>query len=243
MVGNPVSFLNSLQRRCGRYQPYPWFTSLLQRFTCISNYPVQDDDPTFYNRFNDPPLRTGSKPLSSCSMSRRGNARIRKLLYYPTLTGIRHNSVLRGYYERLPGRDKEKMVAVVACMRKMPHIIVGVLKYRAVFVPNRKQNYLISTQHLREGSRNPSKNPGKSRSCRFIEVWQMVPHNILLIDWRIFSLETTRKVGFPGEVAVDMAGNVPAFTYSPNNNCRTSPGVPGSEDSLKVSLQGLIGFD
>lgn len=77
--------------------------------------------------------------LDTSSMSRRGNARIRKLLYYPTLAAIRHNPVIKDFYERLIGRGKEKMVAVVACMRKMLHIVVGVLKNQAEFDPNWEQ--------------------------------------------------------------------------------------------------------
>ena len=37
------------------------------------------------------------------------------------------------------GRDKEKMVALVACIRKMLHIVVGVLKNQTIFDPNWKQ--------------------------------------------------------------------------------------------------------
>lgn len=86
-----------------------------------------------------PEHRQSGTSLDSSSMSRRGNARIRKLLYYPTLAAIRHNPVIKEFYERLIGRGKEKMVAVVACMRKMLHIVVGVLKNEAEFDPNWEQ--------------------------------------------------------------------------------------------------------
>lgn len=86
-----------------------------------------------------PEHRQSGTSLDTSSMSRRGNARIRKLLYYPTLAAIRHNPVIKKFYERLIGRGKEKMVAVVACMRKMLHIVVGVLKNQAEFNPNWEQ--------------------------------------------------------------------------------------------------------
>jgi len=86
-----------------------------------------------------PEHRQSGSSLDTSSMSRRGNARIRKLLYYPTLAAIRHNPVIKDFYERLIGRGKEKMVAVVACMRKMLHIVVGVLKNQAEFDPNWEQ--------------------------------------------------------------------------------------------------------
>lgn len=86
-----------------------------------------------------PEHRQSGSSLDSSSMSRQGNSRIRKLLYYPTLAAIRHNPVIKEFYERLIGRGKEKMVAVVACMRKMLHIVVGVLKNQAEFDPNWEQ--------------------------------------------------------------------------------------------------------
>jgi transposase len=41
----------------------------------------------------------------------------------PTLTGIRHNPIVKAQYERLVKRGKEKKVAIAACMRKMLTIL------------------------------------------------------------------------------------------------------------------------
>jgi transposase len=41
----------------------------------------------------------------------------------PTLTAIRHNPVIREYYRRLVSAGKNKMVAVMACMRKLITIL------------------------------------------------------------------------------------------------------------------------
>lgn len=86
-----------------------------------------------------PEHRQSGTSLKTASMSRRGNARIRKLLYYPTLAAIRHNPVIKAFYEKLIGRGKAKMVAVVACMRKMLHLVVGVLKNQTEFDPQWQQ--------------------------------------------------------------------------------------------------------
>lgn len=83
-----------------------------------------------------PSHRQSGTSVNHSSMSRRGNARIRKMLYYPTLAAIRHNPVIRNFYEKLIGKGKEKMVAVCACMRKLLHIVVGVLKNQTEFDPN-----------------------------------------------------------------------------------------------------------
>jgi transposase len=48
-----------------------------------------------------------------------GRSDVRKLLYMPTLAAIRHNPTIRAFYQRLLKAGKAKMVAVVACMRKV----------------------------------------------------------------------------------------------------------------------------
>ena len=42
-----------------------------------------------------------------------------------TLVAVRHNPVLRRFYEQLLGRGKAKKVALVACMRKLLVILVA----------------------------------------------------------------------------------------------------------------------
>lgn len=69
-------------------------------------------------------------------LCKTGNKRIRTALYLPTLAAIRYNPVVALFYERLVSKDKPKMVAVCACMRKLLHIAVGVLKNQTPFHPN-----------------------------------------------------------------------------------------------------------
>ena len=66
-------------------------------------------------------------------LSQAGNARLRKALYLPTLTAIRFNPLLKGFFDRLVGAGKPRMQAVGACMRKLVMICYGVLKNRAPF--------------------------------------------------------------------------------------------------------------
>ena len=58
-----------------------------------------------------------------------------KSLFLPTLTAIRFNPLLQGFYERLVRAGKPKMQAVGACMRKLVMLCYGVLKNRAPFDP------------------------------------------------------------------------------------------------------------
>ena len=68
-------------------------------------------------------------------LSKAGNARLRKAPYLPTLTAIRFNPLLEGFFDRLVEAGKPRMQAVGACMRKLVMICYGVLKNRAPFDP------------------------------------------------------------------------------------------------------------
>jgi transposase len=59
-----------------------------------------------------------------------GRAQIRAVLYMATLAAIRHNPVIRAYYQRLCGAGKAKKVAIVACMHKLLTILNTIFKQR-----------------------------------------------------------------------------------------------------------------
>jgi transposase len=80
-------------------------------------------------------FRSGVSVRKRTRLSKAGNARLRKALYLPTLTAIRFNPLLKGFFERLVEAGKPKMQAVGACMRKLVMICYGVLKNRAPFDP------------------------------------------------------------------------------------------------------------
>lgn len=46
----------------------------------------------------------------------------------PALVAIKHNPIIKAFYNRLMERGKPKMVIVGAVMRKLLHMIYGVLK-------------------------------------------------------------------------------------------------------------------
>lgn len=80
--------------------------------------------------------RSGSSVRKRTRLSKAGNARLRKALYLPTLTAIRFNPLLEGFFERLVAAGKTRMAAVGACMRKLLMIAYGVLKNRVPFDPS-----------------------------------------------------------------------------------------------------------
>jgi transposase len=81
-------------------------------------------------------FRSGSSVRGRTRLGKSGNARLRKALYLPTLTAIRFNPVLGGFFARLVAAGKPKMPAVGACMRKPVMLCYGVLKNRAPFDPD-----------------------------------------------------------------------------------------------------------
>lgn len=55
---------------------------------------------------------------------------MRRALYLPTLTAIRFDPVLKGFFDRLVAAGKPKLRAVGACMRKLVMLCYGGPKNR-----------------------------------------------------------------------------------------------------------------
>jgi len=77
----------------------------------------------------------GIAPFNHDSGKRRGQRRIfggrasvRSVLYMATLSAIRHNPVIKSFYDRLIAKGKIKKVALTACMRKLLVILNAMVK-------------------------------------------------------------------------------------------------------------------
>jgi transposase len=68
-------------------------------------------------------------------LSRMGNARLRKALFFPAITATQHNPCLQALWQRLLERGKPKMAIIGAVMRKLLHLVYGVLKSGRLFDP------------------------------------------------------------------------------------------------------------
>ena len=51
----------------------------------------------------------------------------------PAIVSLKYNPVIKGFVKRLSITGKPKMVIVIAAMRKLIHIIYGVLKNKTLF--------------------------------------------------------------------------------------------------------------
>jgi transposase len=78
-------------------------------------------------------FESGSTVHGKARLSKIGSAELRKALYFPTISAVRHNPIIKEFYERLLKAGKCKMVAICAAMRKLVHIIYGVLKSNRSF--------------------------------------------------------------------------------------------------------------
>ena len=69
--------------------------------------------------------------------SKVGKAGIRAALYWPAITAMRRCPAFKAYAERLAARGKPKKVIIGAVMRRLVHIIYGVLKHRTPYDPTK----------------------------------------------------------------------------------------------------------
>ncbi|HTT75756.1 MAG TPA: IS110 family transposase [Candidatus Binataceae bacterium] len=78
--------------------------------------------------------QSGKRKFSSAAKVPLGNARLRRALWMPALTAIKHNPWLRAYYQRLRSAGKQPKVALVAIIRKLMTAVYSVAKHRRPFV-------------------------------------------------------------------------------------------------------------
>ena len=83
---------------------------------------------------------SGSSLRSRPRLSKLGTPRLRKALYFPAITAVRHNPLIKELGARLRARGKCEMVIIGAAMRKLVHIAYGVLKSGRPFDPRHAQS-------------------------------------------------------------------------------------------------------
>jgi transposase len=77
--------------------------------------------------------QSGTSLRGKGKLSKVGNAQIRKALYMPAVVAKKYNPVIREFCKRLREKGKAMMVVIAAAMRKLLHIIFGVLKNKKEF--------------------------------------------------------------------------------------------------------------
>src|SRR5258707_2894600 len=80
--------------------------------------------------------QSGSSIKKKTTISKTGNSAIRAALYMPAVSAKRHNPLLRPFAQRLLARGCCEMEVITAVMRKLLHLVYGVLKSGKPFDPN-----------------------------------------------------------------------------------------------------------
>ena len=79
--------------------------------------------------------QSGTSVRGRTRLSKIGNARLRRALYWPAITALRCSPFFQAWAKRLQERGKCKMSVICAVMRKLVHLAYGVLKTGKRFDP------------------------------------------------------------------------------------------------------------
>lgn len=84
----------------------------------------------------NPRVRESGTWKGCTRISKTGDPNLRAHLYMPAVVAKQHNPVIHAFCQRLSDRGKKPIVTVVAAMRKLLHIVWGVLRSGRPFDPN-----------------------------------------------------------------------------------------------------------
>ena len=80
--------------------------------------------------------QSGKSHRSKTPISKQGHACLRAALYMPAISAKQHNPILHAFAQRLADRGLCGLEVVVAVMRKLLHLIYGILKSGQPFDPD-----------------------------------------------------------------------------------------------------------
>jgi transposase len=92
--------------------------------------------------------QSGTSVRGRPRISKQGSSQLRRILFFPAITAIRYNPVIRAFAERMTAKGKPKMSIVCAAMRKLLHLCYGVLKTGLAFDPDYRPNSVRLAQQL-----------------------------------------------------------------------------------------------
>lgn len=89
-----------------------------------------------YAGLNPKGFRSGSSVHKKTRISKEGRALLRRILYMPAIVACKYNPIIQAFCDRLTQHGLPKMAIVAAAMRKLLHLVFGVLKHKQPFDPN-----------------------------------------------------------------------------------------------------------
>ncbi len=99
-------------------------------------------------------------------MTNKGNPRLRRAIFTSTLSAVNCNPVIEKHYQKQLAKGKDRMVAIGSCMRKLVHIIYGILTSNEEFDPDyeEKRNNESTTEEGRTQKPQTGCYPADERS-------------------------------------------------------------------------------
>ena len=70
------------------------------------------------------------------SVSKIGSSNLRKALYFPAIVAKTHNPLFKKFTQKMSSKGRPAKVIIVAIMRKLLHVVFGVIKNNTQFNPN-----------------------------------------------------------------------------------------------------------
>ncbi|MBD0392195.1 IS110 family transposase [Wolbachia endosymbiont of Pentalonia nigronervosa] len=86
-------------------------------------------------------ITSGSSVYAKPRLSKSGSRTLCKAIYFPAIVAKNHNPIVIAFCEKLKEKGKHNMAIVGAAMRKLLHIVFGVLSSKKAFDPNHIKNY------------------------------------------------------------------------------------------------------
>jgi len=78
---------------------------------------------------------SGTSVRGQSKLCKMGSARLRRILYMPALVATRRNPAVNALYARLKEKSKNGIIIACACMKRLLHIMFGVIKNNQPFDP------------------------------------------------------------------------------------------------------------
>ncbi|HSB66374.1 MAG TPA: IS110 family transposase [Anaerolineales bacterium] len=108
---------------------------LLAEIGDITNF---EDAPQLaaYAGLNPKGFRSGSSVHKKTRISKEGRSFLRYILYMPAIVARKYNPIITDFCAKLSQRKLPEMAIVAAAMRKLLHLVFGILKNQQVFDPD-----------------------------------------------------------------------------------------------------------
>lgn len=110
---------------------------VLYRWSTLTNGQGDAKGLTAFLGLDPTPHESGTSVRGPTPISRMGLAQVRRLLFLGALGGVRGKNPLQAFYQRLVGRGKPKVVALVAAARKILCWSWAVFQHQTTFDPTK----------------------------------------------------------------------------------------------------------